>query len=85
MAPQRLALAERLLTIAASLTDKPLVVYPNSGERWDAEGRRWHGVDGSFDFGEAAPRWLARGARLIGGCCRTTPETIRSIRAALTR
>jgi homocysteine S-methyltransferase len=78
------ALAEPLLTTAASLTDKPLVVYPNSGERWDAEGRRWHGGDGSFDFGEAAPRWLARGARLIGGCCRTTPETTRSIRAALT-
>jgi homocysteine S-methyltransferase len=78
-------LAERLLTIAVSLTDKPLVVYPNSGERWDAEGRRWHAGHGSFDFGEAAPHWLARGARLIGGCCRTTPETIRSIRAALTR
>jgi len=79
------ALAELLLTTAASLTDKPLVVYPNSGERWDAEGRRWYGDDGGFDFGEAAPRWLARGARLIGGCCRTTPQTIRSIRAALTR
>jgi homocysteine S-methyltransferase len=78
------ALAEPLLTVAASLTDKPLVVYPNSGERWDPEGRRWHGGDGSFDFGEAAPRWRARGARLIGGCCRTTPETIRNIRAALT-
>ena len=78
------ALAEPLLSIAASLTDKPLVVYPNSGEHWDAEGRRWYGGDGTFDFGQAAARWLARGARVIGGCCRTTPETIRSIRAALT-
>jgi homocysteine S-methyltransferase len=78
------ALAEPLLTTAASLTDKPLVVYPNSGEHWDAEGRRWYGGDGSFEFGEAAPRWRASGARLIGGCCRTTPETIRSIRAGLT-
>jgi len=82
MAP---ALAAGLLAAAASLTDKPLVVYPNSGERWDAEGRQWQPGDGGFDFAAAAPRWLARGASLIGGCCRTTPETIRRIRAALTR
>jgi len=77
------SLAEGLLATAASLTDKPLVVYPNSGERWDAEGRRWLPGDSACDFGEAAPRWRERGARLIGGCCRTTPETIRGIRAAL--
>jgi homocysteine S-methyltransferase len=77
------ALADDLLSAAASLTDKPLVIYPNSGERWDAVGRRWLPADQRCDFGAAAPRWLARGARLIGGCCRTTPETIRGIRAAL--
>jgi homocysteine S-methyltransferase len=79
------ALAEPLLATSASLTDKPLVIYPNSGERWEASERRWVPGDGSWDFGRAAPRWRERGARLIGGCCRTTPETIRAIRAALER
>ncbi|HEV8600860.1 MAG TPA: homocysteine S-methyltransferase [Gemmatimonadales bacterium] len=76
-------LADGLLAAAASSTVKPLVIYPNSGERWDAEARRWLPGDEAFDFGAAAPRWLAQGARLIGGCCRTTPETIRRIRMAL--
>ena len=77
------ALVDELLVAAAPVTPKPLVVYPNSGERWDAKARRWHPGDRPFDFGEAAPRWRSRGARLIGGCCRTTPETIRTIRQAM--
>ena len=77
------ALVEPLLAVARPVTDKPLVVYPNSGEVWDAERRRWIPGAGPFDFGAAAPGWLEGGARLIGGCCRTTPETIRAIRTAL--
>ena len=77
------SLAEELLAAAARVTDKPLVIYPNSGERWDRERRCWIPGDAAFDFGTGAPRWLERGARLIGGCCRTNPETIRTIRAAL--
>jgi len=79
------ALADPLLAAAAAVTDKPLVIYPNSGERWDAEGRRWVPGDEAFDFGASAPRWLERGARLIGGCCRTTPHTIRAMRRSLER
>jgi homocysteine S-methyltransferase len=76
-------LVDDLLVAAARVTTKPLVVYPNSGERWDATARRWAPGEGPFDFGEAATGWRDRGARLIGGCCRTTPETIRAIRKAL--
>ena len=77
------ALAEPLLLTAARITAKPLVAYPNSGERWDPERRSWVGGAATFDFGDAARRWHDAGARLIGGCCRTTPETIRIIRAGL--
>jgi homocysteine S-methyltransferase len=77
------SLAEELLAGAARVTTKPLVIYPNSGERWDAVRRRWSPGEGSFDFGAGARRWLERGARLIGGCCRTGPETIRTIRTSL--
>jgi homocysteine S-methyltransferase len=76
-------LASHLLAAAAAVTDKPLVIYPNSGELWDAEERRWIAGEGAGDFSESAPRWRERGARLIGGCCRTTPDTIRAIRRSL--
>ena len=77
------SLAEALLAGAARVTAKPLVIYPNSGERWDAGQRRWTPGEDPFDFGAGARRWRERGARLIGGCCRTGPETIRTIRASL--
>ena len=31
---------------AAATAGKPVVVYPNSGEGWDAVGRRWTGAAG---------------------------------------
>jgi homocysteine S-methyltransferase len=60
-------------------TQKPIVVYPNSGETWDAEARCWVGA--ADHFTAYVPRWLEAGARWIGGCCRTTPEDIRRVRA----
>jgi homocysteine S-methyltransferase len=65
---------------------KPLCVYPNSGEAWeiDSSGKgHWQARGAASDFGIAARRWHAAGARLVGGCCRTTPDDIRRIRAAL--
>lgn len=62
---------------------KPVVVYPNSGEGWDAEHRRWTGVSEPRSFGRMAHAWYAAGAQLIGGCCRTRPEHIREVAAAL--
>ncbi|MEV0584695.1 homocysteine S-methyltransferase [Nonomuraea sp. NPDC050310] len=59
---------------------KPVVVYPNSGETWDAADRRWLGLADPVEYGEAAASWPAE---LIGGCCRTTPEHIRQIREHL--
>jgi homocysteine S-methyltransferase len=60
-------------------TDKPIVIYPNSGEEWDAGARGWHG---SWDHGSLsalAPQWMDAGARLIGGCCRTGPRDIAAL------
>ncbi len=62
---------------------KPIVVYPNSGERYDASTRRWSGERAPEGFAEAALRWRDAGALLIGGCCRTGPEHVRLLRAAL--
>ncbi|MFE1315744.1 homocysteine S-methyltransferase [Streptomyces sp. NPDC058755] len=67
---------------AARVTAKPVVVYPNSGEAWDAEARAWKG---RTTFGtEQVKGWRDAGARLIGGCCRVGPEAIAGIAGALT-
>ncbi|MER5511757.1 homocysteine S-methyltransferase [Streptomyces sp. NPDC002766] len=73
---------EGAVRTAARVTGKPVVVYPNSGEAWDAGARAWDGRS-SFTPEEVAG-WRASGARLIGGCCRVGPEAIAGIAAALT-
>ena len=55
-------------------TGLPVVVYPNSGEQWDARERAWSG-DGT-GFAALAGEWTGSGARLVGGCCRTGPDAI---------
>jgi homocysteine S-methyltransferase len=73
-----------LLQRAAEVATRPLLAYPNSGERWDATRRMWDApADDPLDWGAAALAWREAGARLIGGCCRTTPDTIRRIAAAV--
>lgn len=68
---------ESLIGVIRRETTKPIVVYPNSGELYDVSDRKWHGA--AADFGAGARRWRAAGARLIGGCCRTTPREIADI------
>jgi homocysteine S-methyltransferase len=74
---------EALLQSVHNRTDLSLLAYPNSGERWNAAQRRWEEGVTAFDWAEGAKRWHTAGARIIGGCCRTTPVTIRTIAATL--
>jgi homocysteine S-methyltransferase len=69
-----------LLRTMRGATDKPLVIYPNSGERYDAPAKQWSGDPGAIRIGEQAGDWYAEGARLIGGCCRTSPRDIRAVK-----
>lgn len=64
-------------------TDKPLLVYPNSGERYEARTRSWGPGSGETDWADAAQAWVALGAAGVGGCCRVGPETVRILRRAL--
>jgi homocysteine S-methyltransferase len=69
--------AADLVTMAVESSRKPAVVYPNSGESWDAVARSWAGT---ATFGpEHAAVWVASGARLVGGCCRVGPGAIRQL------
>ncbi len=70
-APQDVAAA---ITLARRVTGKPVIVYPNSGEGWDAGRRCWTGeahFPASF-----AEEWAGLGAAVIGGCCRVLPAEI---------
>ena len=67
------------VAVAAGASAKPVVVYPNSGEEWDAVARRWTGTPAPFSVGE----WVLDGARIVGGCCRITPADIATMTTAL--
>ncbi|MCR5536470.1 MAG: homocysteine S-methyltransferase [Succinivibrio sp.] len=65
---------ENLVRELKASTDKLIIVYPNSGERYDPETKTWHG--NSDEFSSNILAWASAGAKIIGGCCRTTPELI---------
>ena len=69
--------------VRAGAPGKPVVVYPNSGERYDGATRTWKGSSEPMDCSRAAGDWFRHGARLIGGCCRMGPQHINAMRTAL--
>ena len=64
----------------AAAVGKPVIVYPNSGERWDGLRRKWIGP--SRFSADLAAQWIAAGARIVGGCCRVGPGAIAELRRA---
>ena len=72
-----------LIEVARGATDKPVLVYPNAGERWDGSARRWVDDRPKIDWGDAAVRWTRAGAAGVGGCCRVGPEDISLMRRAV--
>ena len=77
------AFVASLLQAAGAATDKPLVCYPNRGGLWDAAARAWLPEKNEPCFAALAEGWKEAGARLIGGCCRTSPEDVSRIRELL--
>jgi homocysteine S-methyltransferase len=72
------------LVALAARTGLPVVCYPNRGAFWDPVRKVW------VDPPRQDPRpllrpveWRDAGARLIGGCCGTTPDDIAAMAAAL--
>ncbi|KAK0575160.1 hypothetical protein LWI29_034795 [Acer saccharum] len=76
---------ESLICKFKELSEKAIVVYPNSGEVWDGRAKKWlpSKCFGDDKFELFATRWRDLGAKLIGGCCRTTPSTIQAISKVL--
>jgi homocysteine S-methyltransferase len=69
------------IAIARDVTGKPVIVYPNSGEEWDAQQRAWVGT--SQHSAQQAQQWVADGARIVGGCCRVRPGDIENMAGAV--
>jgi homocysteine S-methyltransferase len=69
------------VALARDITGKPVLAYPNSGEGWDAAGRGWTGP--ARFAAEDARRWIAEGARIVGGCCRVGPAEIARLAEAV--
>ena len=65
------------IAIARAVTNKPVIVYPSSGEQCDTHQRRWIGP--SHYSTAQATRWIAAGAAVVGGCCRVRPSDIAAI------
>jgi homocysteine S-methyltransferase len=72
-----------LIDAIRAATRKRIVVYPNSGERWEASGRRWSGDIDRGRFLDLASEWARMGVWAIGGCCRVGPGMIRDLAARL--
>jgi homocysteine S-methyltransferase len=64
-------------------TDKPIVVYPNSGESWNSIERTWTGTSENETLAALAPTWVQNGASIVGGCCRTGPKDIAALATVL--
>lgn len=74
------SIVPELIGAVRSKTSKHIIVYPNSGERYDATLKGWEGESRELHFGALSREWLKMGAVMIGGCCRTRPFHIRQIR-----
>lgn len=69
-----------LEVLAETAPEQVLLAYPNSGERWVQRGWQGPALDAA-GFAALAASWWTRGARLIGGCCRTRPDHIAALAA----
>ncbi|RVW55786.1 Homocysteine S-methyltransferase 2 [Vitis vinifera] len=74
-----------LILLIQKVTTKPVVIYPNSGETYDGGRKEWVKSSGvqDGDFVSYVSKWREAGASLFGGCCRTSPHTIRAISMTL--
>ena len=66
--------------IKPKIKDKRIIVYPNSGDVYNAETKVWSELSSSEQLLNQAKKWINQGVDIIGGCCRIGPEEIKSLR-----
>lgn len=65
-----------------AVTDRPLLAQPNGGKPEFVDGSVMYRL-GPPGFAEGMRKVLAAGASLVGGCCGTTPDHLRALKAIL--
>jgi homocysteine S-methyltransferase len=55
--------------LRSAKSNKPYVVYPNSGRVWDAKNKVWTGSAAVGFTNELVNEWVEAGAEIVGGCC----------------
>lgn len=75
--------APELLAAAPLAGAGERLVYANSGEQWSATERSWSGAPAARPYEAWVSAWLAAGATILGGCCRTTPDDIAALARSL--
>lgn len=68
-----------LIRTLKEASEKPVIIYPNSGEIYDPVHKVWHPGAPGTAFGDRVKTWAEDGAKLIGGCCRTKPSDIEAL------
>ena len=66
----------------ANLTSKKLSAQPNAGKPRNIEGRNIYLCSPEY-MASYAKKFVQHGVRIVGGCCGTTPQHIKAIRAAV--
>ena len=71
-----------LKRIKQANTNKLILIYPNNGDKYDAESRKFIGNSGSVNFIDKVVEWKSNyDLTIIGGCCRIGPDDITRIRS----
>ncbi len=70
------------LEIMIQYTDRPISIQPNAGYPRNVEGRNIYLASPEY-MAEYARRFIRAGAKVVGGCCGTTPDYIRAMRSAI--
>jgi len=79
LGPDNYVMVARLLS---EVTDLPVWIKPNAGMPQIVAGKTTFPM-GPKEFASYVPKIIEAGAKFIGGCCGTTPDHIRAVRAAV--
>jgi len=78
-------LLESPLQMLRRMSDLPLGVYANVGRPGEEQAEEFVADVDPSEYASYALSWLRAGASIVGGCCGTTPATMRAVREGLDR
>uniref|UniRef100_A0A0R3S2W0 Hcy-binding domain-containing protein n=1 Tax=Elaeophora elaphi TaxID=1147741 RepID=A0A0R3S2W0_9BILA len=68
-----------LQSAIASANSLPFIVYPNSGEVYETDAKKWKSGNCIFPHMKQLMEWKDLGMKVVGGCCRVGTEKIKEL------